>query len=311
MFNLFKGNKPEFTVTLDRPNGTYAPGETISITVEFKPNTELKLQGAQAKLSCMEHYELATETTDSDGTLSKDHYWGKNEFFVAKQDFLSETTLPGGYPQRYSFQMELPAHAPASCSGEIIRIEWHISVKLERAFSRVTKVLFWITSVKLKRLLAPDWHAEPKLLVFSLAPSKEVQLSEYGESNEPNEVQLALRLPGLKTAAGQVLSGQLRILPHKGFTSAVRVELVCTESVPYDCGNQRQKKLQFNLAESTQFIAGQEQAIPFQIPIPQDGLPSIKANNGSITWTLRGVLDRRLRQDTIIEQNLEVCSARG
>ncbi len=109
--------------------------------------------------------------------------------------------------------------------------------------------------------------------------------------------------------AGQPLSGQLRILPRKNFAGKVRVELVRRESVPYDRGNHNEKSFSLELAGKNEFTAEQQQTIPFQLPIPLDAAPSIQTPHGSISWVLKGILDRQLRSDFTIEQHVEVYSA--
>jgi hypothetical protein len=188
--------------------------------------------------------------------------------------------------------MSLPAEALPSCAGKIVRVNWKVSVKLDRR-------------------LAGDLHVEAELSVRSLGPGLSMQSGQYGESSEPNEAELAFILPGLETVAGQPLSGQLRILPRKDFSSEVRLELARNESVSYDQGNHSKEVFPLKLAGSAKFTAGQQQIIPFQATIPPDAAPSVTTPNGSITWTVRGILARRLRKDTIVEQEFRVYPAKA
>jgi hypothetical protein len=295
MFDFLKGEKTEIVVTLDRPNGIYLPGETAGVTVEIQPDKDLKLKGALVRLSGTEQYKYGStsSSTDSDGNTTEDtnYYWAYNEFFAREEKFLGETTLPGSKPQRYSFQMSLPADALPSCAGEIVRIYWKFSVKLDRR-------------------LAGDLHAETELCVRPLTPSLNLQPGEYGKSDQPNEAELALILPGLETVAGQQLDGQLRILPRKDLGCEVRLELVRNEYVSYGDGNFEHKAFPLKLAGNTKFTAGQQQTIPFQASIPPDAAPSIKTPNGEITWTIKGILARRLRQDITVEQDFSVHLAK-
>ncbi len=75
MLNFLKAKKPELTVTLDRPNGIYYPGETVGVTVEVQPGKDLKVQGAHVTLSGIEEYKYRTRrhSTDSDGNTSDDY----------------------------------------------------------------------------------------------------------------------------------------------------------------------------------------------------------------------------------------------
>ena len=293
MFNFLKGEKTEIAVTLDRPNGTYFPGETIGVTVTITPDKELKLKKAVVKLSGSEAYQYLTTTTstDSEGNESEEvsYEWAGSELFVSEENFLGETTLPAGATQRYSFQMKIPDEGLPTCIGEIVRLEWQVNVKFTSA-----------------RFLGSDPQAQADLRVLSPAPGVQVQAGEYGGSNEPGEADLALLLPGLEALPGQLVNGQLRILPRKDFAAEVRLEMVRDENVSYDRGNQCKKSFPVKLAGKTKFVAGQMLTLPFQVTIPQDAPPSIQTPNGSIIWVIKGVLGRTLRKDTQIEQTIMV-----
>lgn len=291
MFNFLKGKKTEITITLDRPNGIYYPGETVGVTVEILPDKDLKLQRALVSLMGTEQYEYdsTSSSTDSDGSTTEttSSYWGTNSLYNDEERFIHEATLSGGTPQRYTFQKILPVEALPSCSGKILRVTWGIVVKIDRR-------------------LAGDLNAKTELSVRAGAPGTDVQPGEYGVSSEPGEAELAILLPELETAIGQQINGQLRILPKKNFSGGVRMELVREEHVSYDEGKYSEKTYPLNLSGNTEFTAGQQQVVPFQIPIPPDMTPSIQTPNGSISWKIKGVLNRRLRKDTTVEQTVLV-----
>ena len=50
------------------------------------------------------------------------------------------------------------------------------------------------------------------------------------------------------------------------------------------------------------------QGVSNPISILPDAAPTIQTPNGSITWTMKGILARRLRTDTTVEQNFSVYS---
>ncbi len=293
MFSFLKGKKNEISLALDRPNGIYFPGETVGVTITILPDKELKVRGGQVKLGGTEKYEYETTqyTTDSDGDSreSSETVTAYHELCELKQDFLGETVLLAGTPQSYTVQLTLPADALPSCTAKIVTISWQVFVKLDRP-------------------RGGDPHAEAELRVSRPLPSP-APLSNYGTSNEPKEADLTLVLPGLEAAAGQTFAGELRVLPHKDFSSDVRVELVRDEYVPRDRGNSSQETLPFKLAANTRFVAEQPQTFPFQAVLPPTAAPSLDAPHSSLTWTIKGILARRLRKDTSVEQELQVYPA--
>ena len=295
MFNFLKGKKTEIGITVDRMNGIYYPGETIRVTVEIQPDSDLKLQSAQLELRGTEQYKYTSRSTstDSDGKTveSESEQWGYHNFYSNIEKFLGETSLAGSKPQPYRFEMSLPADALPSCNGEIERIYWGFHVKLNRR-------------------MATDLHAEAVVVVHTLPANSLTLAGEYGGSSEPKETELVLILPQLEATVGQSFNGQLRIVPYKNFASGVRIELVRVESVYCDCGNYRETAFPVKLAENTDFSANQQVILPFQVSVPADAAPSVETNNAHIHWLIRGVLDRRLRTDTTVEQEIVVYSAK-
>ncbi len=292
MLNLLKGKKAQVTITADRPDGRYYPGETVGITVDIHPAKDLKLHGAVIKLTGIEEYQYHTVhyVTDSDGhSRTEDSYvWGDRQVVISEEKFLGEETLPADRPAQYSFQMTLPADALPTCKGSIERVRWEVSVKLDRR-------------------MAGDTNTTLDLFVHSRAPGQYVQPGEYGDSNEPDEAELALLLDSLEAVTDQPFSGQLRIRPRKNFdVTEVRLELVRCEYVPYDRGNTHQEVYPFRLVGKTHLSAGEENIIPFQVTVPADAVPSVHAGLGSIEWKVKGILARRLRKDTTVEQDFLV-----
>lgn len=116
-------------------------------------------------------------------------------------------------------------------------------------------------------------------------------------------------LPRTQWALGETIQGRLSVLAHKDIKfSDIRVELIQYERVPESSGNESTTELRTGLAEKTEMTAGQSLTLPFQIQLPQDGAPSFYTERGSITWTLKGVLARRLATDYHIRKDLEVYS---
>jgi len=294
MLNFFRANKKELTVTLDRQNSTYFPGETVVGTIELTADKALKLGGVTAVLSGTEEYKYRyiTYDTDPEGNSTQDYRtsWGRNQFFASQQSILGETVLTGGTTHCYQFQLMLPSDAPPTCAGALLRVRWQLNVVADRPRAR-------------------DMNTDIALLVHSQDLSQDRNPSEYGQSNRPDEAELTFILPGLGAVVGQQLAGQLHILPRKEFDSKVRLELVRREYVPYDQGNSSEKSYRFELVGRTSFVSGRPQVLPFELAIPADAPPSVRTSNGTISWKLRGVLDRSLRKDTVVEQNLEIYSA--
>jgi hypothetical protein len=287
---------PELLLTLDRADGVYRPGEVVGITVVIQPAREIKVRSGTLRVSGAEHYEVCSQsnTTDSDGNSKMTyHYtWERSELFALEETFLGETTLSGGVPERFTFRAQLPPDALPTCNGEILRVGWLVEVKLDRP-------------------LAGDLNASAIVRVLALAPDGEAPPQAYGVSDEPQEAELAVVLPGLAAVAGSPFSGHLRILPYRDFRAAeVRLEMERAEEVPIDVGYTKSKTYVLKLAGPTQFRSGEPQSFPFQAPLPADAAPSLQTAHGTLTWTMKGILNRRLRRDTGVTQAISVFTGR-
>jgi len=118
----------------------------------------------------------------------------------------------------------------------------------------------------------------------------------------------ALRLPGLEFVEGETINGRLLIEPRKDLSvSEVRLELVREEHVPRDEGNRHtaiEQKLQ--LARKTEFQAGIPAVYDFTMHIPDQGCPTRQTRNSRATWMVRATLNRRLRKDFTVGQEIFV-----
>ena len=114
-------------------------------------------------------------------------------------------------------------------------------------------------------------------------------------------------LPKKEWIVGDTIEGKVSITPHKNIeATAVKVELVYLEFVPYGQGNRYEESVELELAQETQFQSGQPQLYPFRLTIPDPAPASAHYKNGSISWMLRGTLDRPRRVDTFLQEEVLV-----
>lgn len=296
MFDFLKGGKATLAVTLDRPNKIYKPGETIHAVVNVQGVKDLKIQSAKIALVSREEYEYKYErtTTDSDGSTSTEDETSTvtDEQKVWEQQFSGETTIKGGSTQNFEFNIPIPANAmPTVDDGKILNLTWLVRTTLDRK-------------------LAGD--VEDKQEIDVVAPPVAVPsgAGEFGVSNEPGEADMVLRLPKYTFALGETVSGELVIRPKKAFDATeIRVELVRREFVPRDEGNEYRQDEKFKLAGGTKLVSGQEMTVPFQFKIPTARPITANTRHGTINWYLRGILSRRMRGDTMVEQQVLIYNA--
>lgn len=295
MFNFLKGKKDNLTVSLDRPEGVYLPGETLKAEISFECQKDVHVQVGRAVLICEEEFDYRSwdSSTDSDGNTDEslcEHRYSQRYEFDA-QVFVLDTTLTAGSVHHFTYTTQIPQPALASTPGQIIKVRWLVKATLDRK-------------------LAADYNTEteltiPAALTAASAPGK------YGQSSEMDQTNLSLELPGTAWLAGTTISGTLHIHPLKDFdVTGVRLELARKETVSYDQGLEKEEVIKVKLGEKMRLKAGQTMSLPFQVQMPQPCPPSGVTENWSLTWRLRGVLARFLRKDTCVEQEIVIYTGK-
>jgi sporulation-control protein spo0M len=292
VFDFLKGGKAELKVTLDRPRAVYNPGDTIHAVVRVEGVKDLKIQSAKIALVSLEEYEYRYEGRDADGDRETRKSKTTDEYRAWENQFLGETTVKGGTDQTYEFDLPLPPDAgPTVEGGKILNFSWLVKTTLDRR-------------------MASDVEDKQTIYVLSAPDPTARGAGEFGFANEPAEAEMRLRLPGTAFLAGDTISGELVIRPQKEFdVTEIRVELERLEVVPRDEGNQHKENQVVKLAGGTKLIPGQELILPFQLKIPPSVPITSRTRHGSIDWTVRGVLARRMRKDVFAQQEILLYSA--
>ncbi len=204
MFDFLKGGKAKLHVILDRPMLPYYGGETVHATVAIEGEKELKIQEARVALVCQEEYEYRYEShhRDSDGHSHTDVHtsWATDEQIVQKQVLMGQGAIPSNFIQTYEFTATIPGNAPPTCDGgRIVRAKWLVKATLDRK-------------------LAGDIEDKAELMVFAAPPGKMVDAGQFGYSNEPNEANLTLDLPGKEWTLGETIQGRFLVRPRRSST---------------------------------------------------------------------------------------------
>ena len=116
---------------------------------------------------------------------------------------------------------------------------------------------------------------------------------------------LTLALSRSDARSGDTMDGSLRAEMLEEVTaSEVRVELVRVEKF----GNESQDhRVDVVILERDETLAsGQAREWDFQLDVGHVGVPSLKTEKSSVSWLVKGVLDRRMRRDLRVEQEISV-----
>jgi len=298
VLDLLKGGKSDLIITLDRQT-TYFPGDQIQARLDLKTEKDLKIQQGLIALLCEVKYQIRSRRQTRHGSTTYLH-WASESQVVDKQIFLEEGVIPAGINQSFEFKGLIPKDAFPTLDGKIIKVNWLVKATLNRK-------------------MAIDVNSETGFTVSSRLPAEvnpqavsQFDFKEYRHSSDPDKADISFLLPRTDWALGEIINGQLVVQAHKEFKlTDIRVELIYTENVPAGNGNVYQGIERINLAEATKFDPGQTLTLPFQITVPQKGYPSINPSQSEITWSLKGILARRLATDYYTEQALQVYSQTG
>jgi sporulation-control protein spo0M len=303
MFDFLKGGKTSVKLTLDRPISEdatqvypYYPGETVHARVTLASEKEIKIQEGRIALVYQEEYQYKHHhhTRDSHGhsRTTVATAWATDEREANRQVFLGETSLPAGTQKTYEFDLPMPTNAAPSAQAEIVHIKWMVKATLDRK-------------------MAGDIEDKVDLPVFTGISGTSAQPVEASASSEPDQADLIFSLPGKEWVMGETIAGWLKISPKKAFDVAeIRVELVRCERVPRDLGNEHETAMPFKLSGGTRLEPGQNLSLPFNIAIPSPVPATFSTPNSTMNWMLKGVLARRLRKDTIVEEGIIIYNGR-
>ena len=116
---------------------------------------------------------------------------------------------------------------------------------------------------------------------------------------------LTLELSRSAAHSGDRIDGSLRAEPQGDFTaSEARVELVRSENF----GNTAKDEIvdQVTLERDPSLASGNTREWSFSLDVGQVSMPSLKTEKSSVRWLVRAVLDRSLRTDPKVEQDIDV-----
>lgn len=293
MLEFFKkgDEKVEVTVTLDRPGQSYFPGDTVSADISIEAKEPLKIREARVALVARDMC-LYQDNAYAGGDLAPaTTNWSSFDQEITRQTLMGAETIGAGSVKTFNFSATFPDEAAPTCSkSAFIKLNWLIKVTLDRP-------------------MAPDINAEAEIEMGSVVPDTTSPPGEYGQSNEPEQAEMAFYLPRKEWLPGDTIEGELRLTPKTDFdVTEVRLSLAQVETVFQGQGSQYKTKQEMQAATELKLQESQALIFPFSFTIPDDGQATANTGSGAITWALKGVLARHMRPDTYIEEEIFVYS---
>ncbi len=205
--------------------------------------------------------------------------------------------------------LDVPADGPGSMTGDLVRVQWAVRARLRVEPSE-------------------DAEATRKVVVFSRASDRaSVQRNPPVWQDRRCAVLAFESLSSRRLVPGSRVSGALTVAARRAASArGIRVELVLREQVHHGpwigddpAGNSCDQGTEAETVVATAQLAGGLQLdpiqplwLPFTVPVPPR-LPaaSRQTPDFTVSWVLRGVLDRALRRDPYVEVELRGVTTPG
>jgi hypothetical protein len=273
----------DITIDLDRPAGPYYPGDVIHAALVLESRKDVQVRQFSAGLLA---WELCI-SEDSDGDSSRTTTLNE---FVTEETLVADMTLAAGFRGSYRLDLPVPRDAFPPYQSSTIHSGWLVKAVLDRGLKK-------------------DVTAEVPVPLVVPPPGERAQPGEVGEASHPDQAGMRLWLPRLDWVEGETVEGRLLVNARKGFDAGqVRVQLVRREKV-----HTSRHKLsntdwidRVELAGKTRFEVGQAAEFDFGFDIPVMGCPTRHTEATTVTYTLQGVLGRRLRKDLTVDAELRL-----
>ena len=278
--------RPDVDVQISVNKSDLHAGDELDARVALLPKGDFRVRHGRVELVCIETW---VQRIDSQYGPS---YHRKTEVLSSQgETFLEDQTLRNGVPYSADLRATVPGDALPTLSGALVQkiepgIAWAIKVDMDVARARDIKESHEVTVI-------------PTPAARGSRPVPAVTESTRGGCS------LTLELSQHEARSGDRVDGTLRAEPQGDVTaSEARVELVREEKFGNTAKNQVVDQLTFERDLSLQ--SGETRDWGFSLDVGRIAMPSLKTEKSSVRWLVRAVLDRSLRTDPKVEQEIDV-----
>jgi hypothetical protein len=258
------------------------PGARIPIEIRVTIEEEIKPRALRVELVGEETYYLPSRGRHSHGSVPWESTFAKIVQVVAEQPSLSQ-----GMEQKWSCSVQIPPDALPSCRGEWVNIRWTLKAILD-VHNRVD-----LMKANPLRVLSPS----PQMGDVSLASAEKT----FGQ------VVLTLKAPR-EISTGNTLKGQLALqIKDKLSVRSIRIELVRIEDAKEEKVSQVISTAR--VSEEASFNQVDSPSFEFALDVPAGAPPTSVCKHSYLRWKVRAVIDRNMKTDFNVEQDLIVYNA--
>ena len=283
-FSEFGRPKADLNVRVNRDR--VRPGEEVEARVELAPREDFHARLGKVELV---RVETCVQITRSQyGT----HYSKKTHAISLAEETLMENQTVrrlGGH--RKDFRFALPPDALPTMSGAVVQ-------KIEPGIAYEVRV-----SLDVAR--ARDLSGSQGFTVARVPVSGDAPAVPVVEEAAHRQCELTLELSRGEARSGDRIEGRLRAEMLDDLDAAgVRVELVRKEKF----GNEAQDHIvdRTDLEREVKLGSGERREWRFSLDVGEVSVPSLETEKSSVTWLVKGILDRNMRRDLRVEREIGV-----
>jgi len=291
------------TLSLERGEARYMPGECLSGTVEVRAENTLRIAGARVYLVCRGFY-----THDRvDGQQAEPEFVrDERQYYLQEQQLLPSMLLRKGTIHRQAFRFTLPKEALPTHHGYICALRWTLHALVE------------IPDL-------PELKANREIYVEALPATFPSVNEGYQSITNAAPCQLILTLPQVVYAEGEVVRGRAYLTPSEVLAvDEVRAVLLRVENTPAGddhivyvnpldpLADQWQGERrpggqgttyvwledETTLSGPLRLNPAESAAFPFALTIPAQWRPTLVSPDGKVIWKV-GILVSPVGRSTV------------
>jgi uncharacterized protein DUF2510/arrestin (S-antigen)-like protein len=279
----------DMTVELGIDRTEFHPGDSVTARVVVGGGTDDRVRGGRVELAYENRYQKEERQYNSDGPDTTRTVTRTDTVVAASQP------LPGGpdapvVPGEHTVTLTFPPESPPSAHEP-------------EGFGDLVK---WEVRAILDRQMAFDPDASQPVTIFS-RPEQFASWTQSAPVAKAAECPMGLDVSTRLLRPGEGISGELTITPRESFKGrAVRVQLERRRTDTPDNLHRTETLDGVELAEKTDFEAGQTVRFPFELALPVGVPPCFVTGKSNLHWFVEGIVDRRLKSDFVVEAEIAV-----
>ena len=279
--------RPDVDVQISVNKSEFHAGDKLDAQVRLLPKSDFRVRHGRVEFVCIETW---VQRIDSQYGPS---YHRKTEVLSSEgETFMEDQTLRNGVPYSADLKATVPMDALPTLRGALVQ-------KIEPGIA-------WTVKVDLDVVRARDIHQDQEITVVASPAPRDDRPVPVNAHSTRGGCPLTLELSRSAARSGNRVDGTLRAEPQGDITaSEARVELVREEKFGNTAKNQVVDQATFERDLSLQ--SGETREWSFSLDVGQVAMPSLKTEKSSVRWLVRAVLDRSLRTDPKVEQEIDVA----